>query len=393
MHLTAIRLMASNSIRQRQCSLESSASKTIPLANPKVEYLALKSSIDAAIAKVMESGSWIQGAQTRLFERSFAKFIGCDYCLGVGNGTDALEIALRACNVKVGDEVVTTANAGGYAATAIRLVGAIPAYVDVEPDFLTMDITQIPAILSERTRAIIATHLYGNVVDVRALQESLGHLGRQDIKIVEDCAQAHGAQLQDRKTGSLGDVATFSFYPTKNLGAVGDAGALLTNDSEICERIRMLHQYGWRTKYRSELTLGRNSRMDEIQAAVLNVKLPLLEKWTARRRMIASQYRNALSPCLRMPSSHQSVYHLCVVMSEHRIQFINHLQKAGISHGIHYPVLDCDQKAWQALDTRQNDDLPISRRSAGEVVSIPGFPGLTDSQVGCIAEAIQSFRR
>ena len=355
--------------------------------------MTLKSSIDAAIMKVMESGNWIQGAQTRLFEHSFAQFIGCDYCLGVGNGTDALEMALRACGVTVGDEVVTTANAGGYATAAIRLVGAIPAYVDVEPDLLTMDIAQIPAVLSERTRAIVATHLYGNVIDVRALRQGLDHFGRQDIKIVEDCAQSHGAQLHGHKTGSLGDVAAFSFYPTKNLGAVGDAGALLTNDSQIYERLHMLHQYGWRTKYRSELALGRNSRMDEIQAAVLNIKLPQLTKWIARRRLIANQYRNSLPPCLRLPSDHQSTHHLCVIMSERRIHFIRHLQKAGISHGIHYPILDCDQKAWHALDARQIGDLPISRRSAEEVVSIPVFPTLTDSQVGCIAETLQSFRR
>jgi dTDP-4-amino-4,6-dideoxygalactose transaminase len=259
---------------------QKAAQTKIALQDTGRRYGAYASDLKAAAIDVMASGWWLNGARNAAFAREFAEFLGATTCVPVANGTDALEIALRAliCARGIGgDEVVTVANAGGYASTAIREVGLTPVYVDIDIETQLVDTEGLLSALGPRTAIVVLTHLYGGAVEVLAIRDRINESGYQHVPIVEDCAQAHGASVNGRRVGSMGDIGTFSFYPTKNLGAMGDGGAIVTSDNAIGEAARRLHQYGWSEKYRIALSGGRNSRMDEIQAAILSVSLPHLD--------------------------------------------------------------------------------------------------------------------
>jgi dTDP-4-amino-4,6-dideoxygalactose transaminase len=247
----------------------------VPVNDPVRQYRRLQPQLDAAVAEVLASGRFIDGPFTERFAAQFAAWCGVACCVVVGNGMEALELALRALEIGPGDEVITAANAGGFATGACRLVGATPVWVDVEPATLGLDPDAVVDAVRERTRLVVATHLYGIVVDVPAIRRGLDAIGRADVRILEDCAQAHGATHRGRRAGSLGDAAAFSFYPTKNLGAFGNAGAVVTDDPKIAQRVERLRFYGWSPQFRQELPFGRNGRTDEVQSAVLAVKLPL----------------------------------------------------------------------------------------------------------------------
>ena len=262
----------------------------IPVADCRRQYELLAERIDEAVAGVLRSGFYLAGPQTRAFEEEFAAYCGVRHVVGVGNGTDALEIALRAIGCGPGDEVVTVANAGMYATAATILVGAVPVFADIEEKNLLISARSVARVLSDRTRAVVATHLYGQLCDVAALRRVLGD---RRVMILEDCAQAHGARREEGRAGSLGDLAAFSFYPTKNLGALGDAGAVATNRDELADRIRQLSQYGWSERFHADVPAGRNSRLDEIHAAVLRVKLTRLDSWNRLRREIVGSYIDA----------------------------------------------------------------------------------------------------
>jgi len=349
---------------------------------PARENEAIRSDINRAVQSVLDSGYYLLGEQTRAFEQEFAAFCRVEHCLTLGNGTDALEIAMRAIGVSAGDEVITVANAGGYTTTACNLIGAVPVYVDVEPDRLLLDIDQAVAAVSEQTRCVVATHLYGQVVDIPQLRSSLDRAGYQRVRIVEDCAQAHGASQGGRVVGSMADIATYSFYPTKNLGGLGDGGAIVTGSSEFYQLCLQLRQYGWSTKYQSATPYGRNSRMDELQAAVLRVKLNHLPACNARRREVAMQLARVCQPALDVVTEPDSTHaaHLFVVRHPQRRVVRDTLAARGIATDIHYPILDQNQHSMRSLPYRALA-MPNAERAADEIFSLPCYAGISDDEL------------
>ena len=351
----------------------------VPLNDLSRQLQSLGPALRLAMDEVLLSGSYIMGPQHNLFESEFAAYCGVAHCLGVGNGTDALEISLRSVGCGRGDEVITAANAGGYATTAALLVGCTPVFADVDPATQLLTAETIEPLVSPQTKAIVVTHLFGKLADmgpISALASS------HNVRVIEDCAQAHGAQRERKRAGSFGDVATFSFYPTKNLGALGDAGAIVSSDDEIARRVRMLRQYGWVSKYDAREPLSRNSRLDELQAAILRVKLPLLDGGNARRRAIAERYRAASSgtDLVMLSTGPGSVAHLCVGQHPDRDAFRERLTLAGVETAIHYPTPDHRQPALTGTAWRQSD-LSVTESSADHVVTLPCFPELEDSEV------------
>ncbi len=342
------------------------------------------------IGALLDSGHFIGGPALAAFESAFADWCGCAHAIGVANGTDALELALRSVGVSVGDEVVCVANAGGYATVACLLIGATPVYVDVDRATLQIDPDNLEEAMTPRTKAVIVTHLYGWMNDVAAVRALLQRLGRADVGIVEDCAQAHGAIRDGRRAGSLGDAAAFSFYPTKNLGALGDAGCVTCQDDARAAALRALRQYGWGTKYRVDRPHGRNSRLDPIQALALNASLPLVDDANRARRAVWSRFRDATPAGWRLIGADDEsfVAHLCVMVApdaQTRDRLAEALKANGIGFDIHYPILDCDQAGWQGLG-RCVGPLAASRAAVSTIISLPCFPELSaDEQDEVIA--------
>jgi len=349
-----------------------------------------------AIRKTVLSGWWLNGVETRSFCDQFAAYVGVSNCQGVANGTDALEIALRALtmdNERRGGEAITVANAGGYSTIALRLAGLIPAYADIDESSQLASLPSIVSLLRPETAAVVVTHLYGGVVDVVRLRQMMVEAGYGHVPILEDCAQAHGVRLQGRMAGSLGDIATFSFYPTKNLGAFGDGGAIVTSNEALAERCQMLRQYGWASKYQNQIPGGRNSRLDEVQAAILRHLLPGLEAANARRVAILDAYQAAAGKGVQLVRSmNGTVAHLAVALCDEREGLMQHLADRGIQCEVHYPILDCDQEAWRGLLCRIADgDLQVSRSSAKRIVTLPCFPGMTDQELRRVCDALSSW--
>ena len=346
----------------------------------------------AAIVRVLQSGHWVHGPEHRAFEIELAKFLNANHVLGVASGTDALEIALRAIGCTVGSKIISVANAGGYTSIAAASIGCEVIYCDVDPEKLLLDPEVLVTLLNEEIAAVVVTHLYGNVAPVGAIKKMCEPYG---IKIIEDCAQAIGATEDGRRVGTIGHVGTFSFYPTKNLGAVGDGGALATNDSEIAQKISELRQYGWTSKYKIDIAGGMNSRLDEIQAAVLRIGLSHLDSMNLKRRQIIGQYSEALKNSeLKLVTSFDSnnVAHLAVlaVPERHRRHIFRiHMKEFGIQTDIHYPILDCEQLGLNQSAVKEN--LVQSRKYSDLIVSIPLFPELSDSEVNQITGALSHF--
>lgn len=349
--------------------------------------------IEHALLETTRSGWWLNGAKGKDFAESFKAFVGTTDCLLVANGTDALELSLRALSFAEAsrNEVITAPNAGGYTTTACRQVGLIPVYVDIVEQSQLIDIDAALSAISTNTLAVVVTHLYGGAADVQRLRRTLDAAGHSHVRIVEDCAQAHGAQIDGRNVGSLGDVATFSFYPTKNLGALGDGGAVATSDPQIAASVRRLQQYGWQTKYEIASQGGRNSRMDELQAAVLKVLLPFLPETNAERRHILYRFRNAAPHLYFVNGGPGSVAHLAVLMSDKRDELRDFLFQRGIASDIHYPILDHNQPGWAGLPQRIVGDLAISRRSAEKLLSLPCFPGMTEEEIDLICTTLRDW--
>jgi dTDP-4-amino-4,6-dideoxygalactose transaminase len=345
--------------------------------------------LQGAVNRVLASNSFILGPEVVAFEAEFASHVGVAQCVSVANGTDALELALRAVDVAPGDSVVCVANAGFYSSTAVHLTGATPLYVDVDPATLTMSTPALAQALEQRPAAVIATHLYGQLADI----ENIARLCRdRGAPLIEDCAQAHGAQHAGRRAGSFADIACFSFYPTKNLGAIGDGGAVVTRDERLAGRVRALRQYGWSEKYRVTRFGGRNSRLDELQAAVLREKLPHLDRQNEQRRAIARRYNRAFDGApLRLPSSvgDDFVAHLYVVRSAQRQALRMHLLERGVATDVHYPIADSLQPAWQGR--RGTELLPVTEAACASVLSLPCYPGMTDEQVEHVIGSMLSF--
>ena len=350
----------------------------------------LYAELQAAMARVHARGWYILGPEVEAFEREFAAYVGAAECVAVANGTDALELALRALGLGPADEVVTTANAGRYATTAIRAAGAAPAYVEVDASTLLLDPAAFDAGCSPRTRAVIVTHLYGRMADVGRL----GAIARErGVALIEDCAQAHGARTAGGIAGTHGALGCFSFYPTKNLGALGDAGAIVTGDRALATRLRALRTYGWTAKYHCTMEGGMNSRMDELQAAVLRAKLPHLDRWNRRRREIAARYAATIrNPGISLPppiAEASGVAHLFVVRAQERESLRAHLAAAGVATDVHYPVPDHRQLGAGAAPPLC---LPHTERACAEVLSLPCYPELTDAEIDAVATACNRWQ-
>jgi dTDP-4-amino-4,6-dideoxygalactose transaminase len=367
---------------------------TIPQNDPRAAYLAQRAEIDAAIARVLEGGWYILGEEVAGFERAFAAWLGVGDAVGVANGTDALVLALRACGIGHDDTVATVSHTAVATVAAIEIAGAKPLLLDIDPATCTMDPAALEQALarppSGPVRAVIPVHLYGHPADLSAIAPLAE---RHGAALIEDCAQAHGATWESRRVGGFGDAACFSFYPTKNLGALGDGGLVATRRPDIAERLRMLREYGWRARYVSDVP-GINSRLDELQAAILRVKLARLDEDNARRQAIAAIYDEGLAgtglvlPARDRRATH--VFHQYVVRTPDRDGLRDRLKQAGIGTNIHYPVPVHLQPAYLGRVALGSAGLAETERAAREVLSLPMFPQLTDRQA---EEVVAALRR
>ncbi|HZY20069.1 MAG TPA: DegT/DnrJ/EryC1/StrS family aminotransferase [Ramlibacter sp.] len=345
--------------------------------------------LHAAAERVLRSGWVVLGPEVKRFEEQFATYLGVRNCVSVANGTDAIEFALRAFALRAGERVATVANAGMYGTIAAAAVGLEPVFMDVALDTRNVTVAEVERAIQVGARAVIVTHLYGNpVAEIREIAQLCR---RTSVPLLEDCAQAHGASVDGRAVGSFGDAASFSFYPTKNLGALGDGGAVTTDDADLAKRLRALRQYGWSEKYRVEMAGARNSRLDELQAAFLNEFLPGLDALNARRRAIAQRYGSLLRhPSVELPNWQAgSVAHLYVVRTTCRAALRTHLSAAGIGCDVHYPIPDHRQPVFG--ETYAHVRLPNTEKLAGEVLTLPCYPEMTDADVARVANAINAW--
>ena len=350
----------------------------------KREYEAIRTEIDAALRRVLDSGWYILGKEGEAFEREFADYLGVRHCVGVANGTEAIALALRSMDIGPGDEVITTDMTAFATVTGIVQAGATPVVVDIRPEDGLLDERLIEAQITPRTKCLIPVHLYGQSCDMDAI---LRIARTHDLKVMEDCAQAAGTTYRDRKAGGWGDCAAYSFYPTKNLGAYGDGGAITTNDDATAERLRSLRNYGQTVRYHHEYE-GINSRLDEMQAAILRVKLHHLDAWNARRRAIAARYRAGLTTveCLTEHAYGLPNYHLFVVRAKNRDALAERLAREGIGTLIHYPIPIRRQGAYHG----PHKDVPRTPTDefADSILSLPMYPTLTDAEVDTIIRAV-----
>ena len=363
----------------------------IPWASPLAQYSAHKTAIQAAVTRVLESGVYVLGNEVDTFERAFASSCGVSQGVGVGSGTDALILALRALGIGPGDEVITVSHTALATVAAVVATGATPVLVDVDPVFYTMDAAAIERAATSRTKAIIAVHIYGQSADMDAIIAVAGSLG---IPVVEDCAQAAGGKYGSHALGGIGAVGCFSFYPTKNLGAVGDGGMVVTNDMRFATRVRRLRQYGWDESRRTQ-ECGLNSRLDPLQAAILKAKLPHLGPDNARRAGIAKRYLEGLArlpvtlPAARANGLH--VYHLFVIACDNRDGLIAHLAKSGIGATVHYAHPVHRHDGYRERVIIPESGLPVTDRLVERIISLPIFPELPDADVDRVIASIRSF--
>jgi dTDP-4-amino-4,6-dideoxygalactose transaminase len=364
---------------------------TVPFLDLKASYLEIQDELDAAYQRMMDSGWYILGAEVRAFEAEYAAYIGVKHCVGVGNGLEALQLILRAYGIAAGDEVIVPANT--YIATWLAVSGAGATVVPVEPRERTfnLDPERVEAAITARTKAILPVHLYGQTAEMDAINEIAR---RHGLKVIEDAAQAHGAKYKGRRAGALGDAAGWSFYPTKNLGAYGDAGAITTDDDKLAEQLRLLRNYGSTEKYYNAVK-GVNSRLDELHAAMLRVRLSHLDEWNARRARIAAMYLTELQATnLLLPTvidGAQPVWHLFVVRSVERDELQRFLKAAGIGTLVHYPVAPHLQEAYQEMGLGAGT-YPITEAIHREVLSLPIGPHLTEADAARVVEAVQAFK-
>ncbi len=377
----------------------------VPILELKTQYQQIKSEIDAAISEVFEASWFVLGKQGQAFEEEFAAWCGARFCVGCGSGTEAIHLALVAVGVQHGDEVITVPNTAVPTCSAISAAGATPVFVDVNPDTYTMDVAQVESKITPKTKAIVPVHLYGHPVDMDALLEVAQ---RHSIPVVDDAAQAHGAQVRGRRIGSFGNATAWSFYPSKNLGAYGDSGAVTTNDEALRDQLVRLRNYGEERRYYHPIK-GFNSRLDEIHAAMLRVKLRYLDEWNAARRRIAEFYlSHIVNPLITLPQEKswaRHSWHLFVVRCgadfqsadlqagclRYRDALRAHLQARGVGSQIHYPIPIHRQQAYADLNLPEGS-LPVAEKLANEVLSLPLYPEMTEEQAAYVCEAVNEFK-
>lgn len=370
-------------------------SLTIPQSSPLANYLSHKDEIDAAIKRTLESGWYILGQEVESFEKEFAAYLGAGQAVGVNSGTDALYLALRACEVGPGDGVLTVSHTAVATVAAIEQCGATPVFVDIDPATFTIDVGELADTITKhrgRLKAVVPVHIYGHPARITEVMEIAA---RYELRVIEDCAQAHGAMWHNRKVGTFGDIAAFSFYPTKNLGALGDGGAVVTNDDELAKRVRLLREYGWEQRYVSKIT-GLNSRLDEIQAAILRAKLRHLDEDNRRRIKLAQYYNRELEdhPALSLPQTSSDathVYHQYVIRVQARDNLRDYLREHGTGTLIHYPVPIHQQPAYAGRLT-DHGSLSETEAAAREILSLPLFPELSDEQQQTVVQQLGTWR-
>lgn len=365
----------------------------VPFVDLRAQYASLLNEINEAIHGVLESAHFVGGHALEQFESEYAAFVGAGDCVGVGNGTDAITLALKAAGIGSGDEVLVPANSFFATAEAVSNANAQPVFVDVDPATFHMSLEKAETAITPRTRAIIPVHLYGRAMDLRGF-EALA--AKQNLTMIEDCAQAHGAEIHGKVVGSSGRLTCYSFYPGKNLGAYGDGGAVTTSDPKLAERLRMLRDHGSPRKYEHR-AIGMNSRLDALQAAVLSVKLHYLPQWNDARRRHAAKFAVALEDSgvlpPQMPSGKAHVFHLFVVRTNQREALRHSLAEKGIQTGIHYPVPLHLTPAYQALGAPARGSCPVTEQLASEILSLPMFPELSDAQCNSVIEAVKDFSK
>lgn len=359
-------------------------------ANPAAQFHSYQDEIEAAVLKVLRSNRYILGEEVEALESEFANYIGVHSAIGVANGTDALEIAIRALDIEPGDEVITVSHTAVATIAAIEAAGAIPVLVDVDPIYYTLNPGQLQEVLSPKTKAVIAVHLYGQAADLDAISQ---FCAENKLFLIEDVSQAHGAKWKGKRLGSLGHIACFSCYPTKNLGAIGDAGLITTNDDKLGNKVRMLREYGWQHRYISDIA-GRNSRLDELQAAILRIKLRYLDSDNSKRQKIATQYSKMLAEqSFYLPATRENterVFHLYVIRSTKRLELIEHLKTYDILAGVHYPMPVHMQPAYKNR-IRTAVSMSVAEMLAEEVLSLPMYPELESQQISDVVQALNSF--
>ncbi len=361
----------------------------VPFGNLKAHYQEYKAQIDAAVQRTLDSGYFILGPELTKFEKEFEEYLGNGYVSGCANGTDAIYLALMACDVGYGDEVLVVAHTAVPTICAIRQTGAQPKFVDIDPTTYTMDPKDLESKISATTKAIVPVHLYGQVSDMEPI---MALAAKHNLKVIEDCAQSTGALYKGRMAGTIGDFGTFSYYPSKNIGAFGDGGAVATNSRENYDRLNMLRNYGQSKRYYHD-TEGINSRLDEIQAAILSAQLPYVNEWNSRRREIAHRYTEGLKDVVVTPKEDPNghhVYHLYVIQTDERDQLIEFLLEREVQALIHYPIPAHMQKAYAYLNYKPGS-LPATEYVTKRIVSLPMFPQLTDEQVDYVIESIKAF--
>ena len=359
-------------------------------ANPSKQFQSYEQEIRASVEKVLSGKNFILGDEVQALEDEFSKYIGCKHSIGVANGTDAIELALRALDIGLNDEVITVSHTAVATVAAIEATGAKATLVDVNEEYYTLDPTYLEKAITRKTKAIIAVHLYGHPAPI---EEISNFCLKNNLKLIEDVSQAHGAEWCKTKLGNFGDFGCFSCYPTKNLGALGDAGLITTNNSELANKVRLLREYGWAEKYISSYP-GRNSRLDELQATILGVKLKYLDNANEKRKKIALTYNTLLKDTpLFLPKKHKNadhVYHIFAIRTNERDKLLNYLRKNEIFAGIHYPVPIHMQPAYKQYFEGQNN-LKNTEKISKQVLSLPIYPELSASEINSVSDCLINF--
>jgi len=364
-------------------------SMRVPFVNLKKQYSSIKAEVDASIARVLDSGNFILGGEVEAFEKEFASYCGAKHAVCVSSGTEALYLSLLAAGVKRGDEVITAANTAVPTATAVLMAGATPVFADASEKDFNIDPGLLEKQVTKKTKAIIPVDLYGQCADLTPVQEIAE---KHSIPVIEDACQAHGALYNSRKAGSLCDFGCFSFYPTKNLGAYGDAGAIAVNDDVKAEKLRLLRNYGQKSRY-EHVSFGVNSRLDEIQAAVLRVKLRKLDGWNEQRRKLSKTYSEKLGGVVSLPlemPGRKHIFHLFVVRSKLRNALQEHLSKAGVATIIHYP-LPVPMQPYFAQNGFSRGSFAVASKLSGEILSLPIYPELSGEEADFVCSSVKSF--
>lgn len=361
----------------------------IPLVDLQAQSRSIREEVLEGIAEVVDSCAFILGPQVTEFEKQFAEYCGAKHCIGLANGTEALHMALRALDIGPGDEVITAGNSFAATAFAIGYTGAQAVFVDIDPDDYNIDVRLIEQAISEKTKAIIPVHLYGQPA---RMNEIMDIAKRHNLRVVEDTAQGHGSEIDGKRSGTFGDVGCFSFYPGKNLGAYGDGGAVVTDSDELAEKFRLLRNYGQKVKNRHDM-LAYNCRLDTMQAAVLLVKMKYIEQWTDQRNQVAQWYREALKDVdIVLPMQHDNVrhvYHLFVVRHPMRDQILEHMAKQNVFGGVHYPNPLMTAESFQTAPCFPME-LPVATAHSKEILSLPMYPEMTKEQVDVVAKSLIS---